>query len=286
MDKKFKLYGAIGALVLALIIAIGLFLIIDNKSIDVSEFTVSSEDLPDSFDGYKIVQISDLHDAKFGKDNRRLLKKIKKAEPDIIVITGDLVDSQRTDIEKSLNFVGEAQKIAPCYYVAGNHENRISEYDDLIDGLTRLGVIMLDDESKEITVSGEKITICGVHDPESLKGESYGYDEVEILKKRLSELEYHSNDYTILLSHRPEGFDLYCEHEFDLVFTGHAHGGQVRLPFIGGVYAPIQGIFPKYDAGLFTSGKTSMVVSRGLGNSRVPIRLFNSPELVVVTLTK
>ena len=287
MKKKIKIIvpaAVLGALVL-LVLAASLYLVFTNIGVHVSKITVSDSDLPEAFEGYKIVQVSDLHNREFGKDNRRLLKKIKKAEPDIIVITGDLVDSDRTDTSSALGFIEKALEIAPCYFVGGNHEGRINAEDSFYGELVSLGVTILDDTSTEIAIDGEKITLYGVHDPESLKGEKYGYGEIGILEKRLNELTV-DEGYSLLLSHRPEGFDFYCEMGFDLVITGHVHGGQVRIPFIGGLYGPGQGLFPEYDSGLYQSEKTSMVVSRGLGNSSIPIRINNTPEIVLITLTK
>ena len=284
MKKKFKILISVGAAVLFFIVlAASLYLIFTNTGVHVSKITVSSENLPESFDGFKMVQISDLHNAEFGKDNKRLLRKIEKSSPDIIVITGDLIDCDRTDTSSALDFVERALKIAPCYFVGGNHEGRINAEESLYKELITLGVTILDDTSAEITLNGEKITLYGVHDPESLKGETYGYGEIGILEKRLGELDV-GKGYSALLSHRPEGFDFYCETGFDLVLTGHVHGGQIRIPFIGGLYGPGQGLFPEYDSGLYQKGTTSMVVSRGLGNSSIPIRINNTPEIVVITL--
>ena len=285
MKKKFKILISVGAAVLFFIVlAASSYLVFTNTGVHVSKITVSSENLPESFDGFKIVQISDLHNAEFGKDNKRLLRKIEKASPDIIVITGDLIDCDRTDTEVALDFAKRALEIAPCYFVGGNHEGRINAEESFYGELIALGVTILDDTSTQITIGGEKITLYGVHDPESLKGEEYGYGEMGILEKRLNELTV-DDGYSLLLSHRPEGFDFYCETGFDLVLTGHVHGGQVRIPFIGGLYGPGQGLFPKYDSGLYQSGTTSMVVSRGLGNSSIPIRINNTPEIIEITLT-
>ena len=285
MKKKLKLIilSAGLALLIFVVLAVSLYLIFTNTSVHVSKITASSENLPELFDGFKIVQVSDLHNREFGKDNQRLLRKIRKADPDIIVITGDLIDCDRTDTSSALDFVKKALKIAPCYFIGGNHEGRINAEDTFYGELISLGVTILDDTSTEIAIDGEKITLYGVHDPESLKGETYGYGEIGILEKRLNELTV-DDGYSLLLSHRPEGFDFYCERGFDLVLTGHVHGGQVRIPFIGGLYGPGQGLFPKYDSGLYQSGTTSMVVSRGLGNSSIPIRINNTPEIVVITL--
>ena len=286
MSKKLKIAIISISCVLFLLCALILYVVLGNTSVGVSKFEVSSKDLPSEFDGFKIVQISDLHNAEFGKDNKRLLKKIKKCDPDIIALTGDLIDSRNTDLDVAINFVKEAVKIAPCYYVTGNHEGRIDGYTEYESKLLSLGVIVLDNKSIVIENEGQTIELHGLHDLESLKGEKYGYRERGVLEKLLEENKHQEEGFDILLAHYPDFFDLYAKYGYDLVLSGHAHGGQFRLPFIGGLYAPGQGKLPKYDAGLFTEGNTTMVVSRGLGNSIFPFRINNTPEVVLVTLTR
>lgn len=252
-----------------------------NTALQITEYSVSAGDLPEAFDGFRIVQISDLHNAEFGENNEKLLKMIMEAEPDIIVLTGDLVDSNRTDIDIALRFTEEAVMIAPTYYVSGNHESRIGEYETLKTGMEAAGVVILENESVTLEREGESIALMGVMDPAFRTGYLAG-DERATMASQLEELE--SEGYTILLSHRPELFDAYVQVGVSLVFSGHAHGGQFRLPFIGGLFAPGQGWFPEYDAGIFTDGDTTMVVSRGLGASSFPLRFNNRPEIVIVTL--
>jgi predicted MPP superfamily phosphohydrolase len=252
----------------------------------VSKFTVKGDDLPSSFDGFKIAQVSDFHSEEFGKDNVRLLNKLRASKPDIIAFTGDTLDSYDVNYDISLNFIKEALKIAPCYFVMGNHEGRLEGYESFKNQIIDMGVVVLENTSCQIERNGEKITLYGLLDPESLKGEEYGYGEMGILEKLLRELDYKDEGYGILLSHRPECFDYYVDYKFDLVLTGHTHGGQFRLPIIGAVYAPNQGFFPKYSSGMHTSGETTMIVSRGLGNSSIPLRFNNTPELVLITLEK
>lgn len=285
MSKRSKIilisvYCAVALLLLSSV----LFVVLGNTSVHVSNFTVKSEDLPAAFDGFRIVQVSDFHNEEFGKDNKSLLDKIRNANPDIIAFTGDTLDSYEVNYEIALDFVSEAQKIAPCYFVMGNHEGRLSGYDGFKKQIESLGVVVLDGTSCTIERVGEKITLYGLHDPESLKGERYGYGEMGILEKLLYELDYKDDGYGILLSHRPECFEYYVDYKFDLVLSGHAHGGQIRLPIIGAIYAPGQGFFPKYTSGMHTEDETTMIVSRGLGNSSIPFRFNNTPELVVITL--
>lgn len=253
-----------------------------NIALELNTYTMSSRGLPDAFDGYRIAQVSDLHNAEFGDGNQRLLDMLREAEPDMIAITGDLIDSRKTNIAVALAFAEEAVRIAPCYYVSGNHEARVPEYRELKAGLEAAGVTVLDDARVEIEISGKSITIIGVNDPSFLA--DYLTSDAAVMDRKLSELSSEGASFTILLSHRPELFDTYAAHEMDLVLTGHAHGGQFRLPLIGGLIAPNQGLFPKYDDGLYSEGNTNMIVSRGLGNSVIPFRFNNRPEVVLIEL--
>lgn len=253
-----------------------------NTALELNTYTISSCELPDAFDGYRIAQVSDLHNAEFGDGNQRLLDMLREAEPDMIAITGDLIDSRKTNIAVALAFAEEAVRIAPCYYVSGNHEARVPEYWELKAGLEAAGVTVLDDARVEIEISGKSITIIGVNDPSFLA--DYLTSDAAVMDRKLSELSSEDASFTILLSHRPELFDTYAAHEMDLVLTGHAHGGQFRLPLIGGLIAPNQGLFPKYDDGLYSEENTNMIVSRGLGNSIIPFRFNNRPEVALIEL--
>lgn len=253
-----------------------------NAALELNTYTISSRGLPDAFDGYRIAQISDMHNAEFGDGNQRLLDMLREAEPDMIAITGDLIDSRKTNIAVALAFAEEAVRIAPCYYVSGNHEARVPEYRELKAGLEAAGVTVLDDARVEIEISGKSITIIGVNDSSFLA--DYLTSDAAVMDRKLSELSSEDASFTILLSHRPELFDTYAAHDMDLVLTGHAHGGQFRLPLIGGLIAPNQGLFPKYDDGLYSEGNTNMIVSRGLGNSIIPFRFNNRPEVILIEL--
>ena len=254
-----------------------------NAALEVNEYEIVSDRIPQVFDGFRIVQVSDLHNAEFGEGNSKLIQLLSQTEPDIILLTGDLIDSRHTNIKIALAFAREAMKIAPVYFVSGNHEARVSEYEDLKMGLAEAGVIVLENQKVEITREGESITLMGIDDPSFQENYLFG-DAEGIAKQSIETLQRESDEYTVLLSHRPELFELYVETGMDLVFSGHAHGGQFRLPFIGGLVAPNQGFFPKYDAGLFSEENTTMIVSRGVGNSIVPLRFNNRPEIIVVML--
>lgn len=260
----------------------------DNERIVVSTFTVESERIPESFAGYRIVQVSDLHNDEFGEHNEQLLAHIKEAKPDMIAITGDLLDARRTNAEKAMNFVERAIEIAPCYYVTGNHEARTKEYEQLERALKEAGVVVLRDESVLLEKEGAQITVAGLDDPRfHVKTDQFEKTQ-KVMKGELEKLlqGVDIENFLLLLSHRPELFELYCEYNVDMVLAGHVHGGQFRLPGVGGLIGPTQGIFPKYDAGLFAEEKTQMIVSRGMGQSVFPFRVNNPPELVVITLGK
>lgn len=274
--KKKKLLIILSVL---LIIAAGLLW--GNNSIKTTEYTVSPENLPESFDGFRIVQVSDLHNTDFGNG---LIEKISDAKPDIIVITGDIIDSYHTEIPIAVEFAERVCEIAPVYYVTGNHEHRIDGYEILKTQLEKAGFIILEGETVEITRNGEKISLTGIDDTTFFGSEILDEQIIAFSQKLKSLAAEADEDINILLSHRPEHFSLYTECDFDVVFSGHAHGGQIRLPFLGGVYAPGQGFFPEYTEGVHTSGETNMVISRGLGNSLFPLRVFNRPEIVICNL--
>lgn len=281
MTSKKKKRRIVLTVVAAVLLALVIWTAWGNTALELNTYTIASEKLPQAFDGYRIAHISDLHNAELGVGNEKLLAMLREAEPDIIAITGDLIDSRNTDVGIALHFAEEAVKIAPCYYVMGNHEARVPEYDELKAGLLELGVVVLDDEKADLEVSGESITLLGVNDPSFLADPANGE---ALMQSKLQELMNGAENYTVLLSHRPELFEVYVESGADLVLSGHAHGGQFRFPLVGGLAAPNQGLFPKYDAGVYTEEHTSVVVSRGIGNSLFPFRFNNRPEVIIVEL--
>ena len=265
------------------ILCLGIWTLWGNIALEVNEYEIVSDRIPEAFAGFRIAQVSDLHNKDFGEGYGQLLTLLSQINPDIIVVTGDLIDSRQTDLDIALEFAWQAGKIARVYYVSGNHEARVPEYEDLKIGLVKAGVVILENQKVQITREGESITIMGIDDPSFQEDYLFG-DSESVARQAIENLQNESDGYTILLSHRPELFDLYVDTEMDLVFSGHAHGGQFRLPFVGGLVAPNQGFFPKYDAGQFNEENTTMIVSRGVGNSIIPIRFNNRPEIVLVTL--
>lgn len=258
------------------IVVIYVFFYVNNHWLVVTDHTYESEKIPKSFDGFRITQVTDLHDATFGKNQSQLVEKVRATNPDAIFLTGDLVDSRRYDLDNSLQAVAQFVDIADVYYVLGNHEVALNLTDEIYAALTDLGVHVLPNKSITLERDGERIVIAGIEDP--LMGQKVEMS-IEAARQNVG-----TDSFTLLLSHRPEQFKAYVEQNIDLVFSGHAHGGQIRLPFVGGLVAPSQGFLPTYTAGIFEQRDTTMIVSRGLGNSIFPFRIFNLPEIITVQL--
>jgi hypothetical protein len=263
---------------LALLVFLFALSILPNFSIETTQYTLASSKLPSSFDGFKIVQISDLHNENFGNKQSKLIDKVISQKPDMILITGDLIDSSHPNLDSVMNLIHGIKDLAPIYFVSGNHESWIDQslYDSLKLNLSAAGVIILENQVIDYkNNANESIKILGLNENSTA---SYA---LEFMMSQVDE-----SDFSVLLAHHPEDFELYVSYGMDLVFSGHAHGGQMRLPLMGGLIAPDQGIFPKYTQGLWTKEETTMCISRGLGNSILPIRFFNGPELITLTLRK
>ena len=259
-------------IVLIVIAIIATYCYYENNALQVTNIDISSSKINSKI---KIVQLSDLHSKQFGKNNSDLIKLVNKQKPDIIVFTGDLIDVTTSDINPSLNTLIELNKTTPVYYIVGNHEHGAYKNDEIISTLKTAGVHALSNETTSINIKNTNISIIGL--------DEINYNKQKI-DKMLSSFEKRS-DFKIILSHFPENFQNdYKNYSVDMVMSGHAHGGQVIIPFIGAIYAPGQGFFPKYYMGKYTENNVSLVVSRGLGNSRFPIRINNRPEVVVVNL--
>ncbi len=282
MKKKTRRW--IAAIAAAAVLSLlGWALVWGNTALVTADVLVCSNGIPEAFDAYKIVQISDLHDAQIGENNEKLIAMTAETEPDCIVLTGDFVDSSRFHPERSLSVAESLVKIAPVYYVSGNHEAILpdEDYQALTDGLRGLGVCVLEDESAELTRDGQSIRLIGLTDigfhPGTLE------EKKDALRTALSAL-LPEDEFSVTLAHRPELMDVYTECGAPLVLSGHAHGGQIRLPGIGGLIAPGQGLFPKYTEGKYEENGTTLVVSRGIGNSVLPLRVNDRPQIVVVQL--
>lgn len=274
----------------SLAIVVSAFLYYENNSLSVTRISLYFEKLPKSFNNYKVVQLSDLHEKEFGKDNINLISKIKAESPDVIFITGDLINAainisrQET---KVLNLLKSLRNIAPVYYVTGNHEISTYDFYTLEKKAASDGIVILRNNSTKLSSGNESISLLGIDDPEYANPSSVKLNAklvTDELNKVTSRVE--DRNFKILLSHRPEHFDIYSKKNIDLIFSGHAHGGQIRLPYLGGLYVPNQGLFPKYTEGSYSLGNSTMIVSRGLGNSKRALRIFNKPEIMIVTLLK
>ena len=281
MKKQTKTYlkWLSGALICT---AAGCFAYKQNKTLDVNTFTYRNEKIPKSFHGFRILHLSDLHNARFGFHQRKLCKEIQLADPDIIVISGDLIDKRKCtmdNIKPALRLIREAVKVAPVYYVPGNHEATSSIYPYLKEQLLALHVEVLSNSKVEFCRDHESITLLGMKDPKFYRQEPGRFERTLRALKDMGD-----TPFNMLLSHRPEKMDLYASCGIDLCLCGHAHGGQIRIPRIGGLYAPNQGIFPKYTSGRYEKGDTTMFVSRGLGNSKAPLRIHNHPQLLLIRL--
>lgn len=271
------------SIVVAILIMLVGWLYWANGAIQKTTYRIESNRIPEAFDEYKIIHISDFHNARFGKGQKKLLKKLEEGAPDMIAITGDLIDSNHTDIEAAMELIRASVKIAPVFYVTGNHEAWSASYGVLKEQLLEAGVTILENDAVLIEREGEQILLAGVEDPDF----SHSYREANvILKEKLDGIRKEGDYYRVLLSHRPECLDTYVKEGYDLVLSGHAHGGQVRIPLVGGIVAPNQGLFPRYTEGLHEKGKTNMLISRGLGNSVVPLRINNRPEIVQIILQR
>lgn len=280
--KKFIVLATIVAILILLIIWIAY----GNTDLEIYKYNVKSEDIPSEFDNFRIVQISDLHNAEFGENNEKLLLMLKQADADIIAITGDMIDSRNTDIDVAISFAQKAINIAPVYYVNGNHESRVlGEYEKLKQGLIDAGVTILENSSADITIGDEAITLIGLNDSSFTMEEYVDDTMMQNVSHQLMSVVPDNDNYKVLLAHKPHYFDAYAG-KVDLVLSGHAHGGQFRIPFIGGLVAPGQGLFPEYYEGSYIKEDTEMIVSRGIGNSIIPFRINNKPEIVVAELTK
>lgn len=275
-QHKFQRY--LIAVCMSCIGLICLNLILSQKYISVTRYIYENPQINQRF---KTVHLTDLHNYQFGAENYRLVQKVAKEEPNVIFLTGDMLngDEDRTDI--LMRLIENLVQIAPVYASLGNHEIEYMERignKKLLDKMEQAGATVLDKEYLDIEINGQEVRLGGI----------YGYvlapAEREDAEQRFMEEFQNTDRFKILLSHMPEGLLLWKSMEYwdvDLVFSGHVHGGQVRLPFVGGLYDPEEGYFPTYTKGKFECGNGTMILSAGLGSSRGIPRVNNLPELVV-----
>lgn len=266
------------------VIVIIIFCYYQNNKIDVTEYIELSDEIGSPV---TLVQLSDLHSKPF----RKVLKKLDEIKPDIIVITGDFINDKGKNREKMMQFGKELLNRAPVFYITGNHERRLAYFDDLMNQLKDMGFTVLLNETAQIRIHSSTITFLGLDENQAdfkdYRERKKGTFKYKDMAPYFRELDKYSG-YKIVLSHFPENFEKveennYSQYDFDLQLSGHAHGGQFILPFVGPVFSPGQGLFPKYARGSFGE-RPKLIVSRGLGNAEFPLRLFNHPEINVIYL--
>lgn len=285
--RKAVPYILLACFILAAAVA-GIMIYSENNRVDVTVYEVSVEGLPKSFEGFKIAQISDFHNNVLGEDNCLIIDAVEKQKPDIIVITGDYLDSRNPQTAICNELTEKLVSIAPVYYVTGNHEHRIPEQRIQVEErMSELGVHILRRSAEYIEHEDGKVQIVGTDDPTFYIPEDAPENTaVEISDEMIADIDSLCDDdcISILLAHRPALFEKYADAGADVIFAGHEHGGQFRLPFIGGVFAPDEHFFPKYSEGMRTKDGSTLIISRGLGQSVFPFRINNSPELTVAEL--
>lgn len=285
------LIGIVAIVVIAVVVLLYI-LCYGNKQFNLTQYKISSCKIPESFDGYRIAMLSDLHSYCYGEKNHELVKKIERAKPDAIMIAGDMiVKGPEFNDSVAVELLQQLAHNYPIYYANGNHEYRLSVLDETKDStypayinkLKKMGIVHLVNEFCEIKKGNDSIRIVGIDLDENyyqkLKKTPLSQDEMRKLIGRPSE-----NQYTVLLAHNPIYFPSYAKWGADLVLSGHVHGGMVSLPLVGGVMSTQVMLFPKYDAGRFEEGNTTMLLSRGLGNHTIHIRFMNRAEVLLVTL--
>ena len=280
-------------ILIIIILLVILFIYVNYKVIFVSRYKVKSNKLPQAFNGFKILHLSDWHCTTYGKNNKRLINLINNniigENIDIVVITGDFIIRQKRDYRPALEFISKI-KSNNIYFIYGNHEMilKSKEIQDFKNKLETLGVVVLDDKKIELTRENQKLNLYGV---------SYIFSHIasrkdlteQVLEKYKKDYEekigvINQEEYNILLSHDPMDFEIYARMGFDLIFSGHLHGGGIRFFGIGVATARKNWFFTRLAAGIHKKYNTQMIVSRGIGNSTRPIRIFDPPEISITTL--
>jgi predicted MPP superfamily phosphohydrolase len=259
-------------------------ILVSNTALQVTRLTIRSKKCPAAFNGFTIVQLSDLHSKKFGNDNIRLQRAVISQSPDMIVMTGDMVDRLDKDFSVFFTLADSLTGVCPVYYIPGNHEQSkdAKSQNKIKMKLNEIGVRILENDRTSLNKDGQSVNLFGFdsyigsYEP---KPSAFGPD---FLKKVLGRPD--PAGLSILMAHDPVYFDAYSEWGADLTLCGHMHGGMIRLPLLGPVFSPEKRLFPKYGEGDFSSLQNTMVVNRGLGNGRIGFRFLNRPEIIVITL--
>ena len=266
-------------LVLTALLAAG-FLLWGNCSLQTTETALVSPALPPAFDGLRIVELADLHGRVFGRGSRRLLAAVRRAEPDLICIDGDLFD-EHTDLAMLPPLLRGLCAIAPVYYVTGNHEWRVPGLRGILAQMRACGVTVLQDDWRVLRRGEDALIVAGTDDP-------CGPAERKTPAELIADIRAEAGEAAFLLlrTHRNDQWPQWSALGVQAVLAGHCHGGVVRLPFVGGLFGTDRRLFPAWDAGLYRQGETALYVSRGLGYTNVHFRLFNRPEVAVIVLRR
>ena len=266
-------------LVLTALLAAG-FLLWGNCSLQTTETALVSPTLPPAFDGLRIVELADLHGRVFGRGSRRLLAAVRRAEPDLICIDGDLFD-EHTDLAMLPPLLRGLCAIAPVYYVTGNHEWRVPGLRGILAQMRACGVTVLQDDWRVLRRGEDALIVAGTDDP-------CGPAERKTPAELIADIRAEAGEaaFLLLLTHRNDQLPQWSALGVQAVLAGHCHGGVVRLPFVGGLFGTDRRLFPAWDAGLYRQGETALYVSRGLGYTNVHFRLFNRPEVAVIVLRR
>ncbi|MBR1796543.1 MAG: metallophosphoesterase [Clostridiales bacterium] len=278
MKNKAKIIKIILIILIVLIILIipGL-----NNDLKVVNYTIDSDkiDAP-----VRIALITDLHSCAYGDHESELIDAVDGQHPDIVLLGGDIFD-EKSNNENTSDFLHGISELYPTYYVTGNHEfwGGVDKYEAYMDVVEECGIIRLQGDVIPLHINGNYISLAGVDD-----FDCYLVDSDLILENQFVDayLSLDADSYNIILAHRPDYFDTYEAQDYDLALCGHVHGGQWRIPgLINGIYAPDQGLFPKYAGGVYEEDTTTMIVSRGLARETTWVpRIYNPPELVIVDL--
>jgi len=275
-------------IIITLIVVVALLYYINNHRFSVKEIKVVSPKIPEGFHGYRILHMSDLHNSCYGEGNKELIQKIEKLRPDVIFYTGDMIDKQNLSKDHFRMLIEGISNKYPAYFVDGNHEDELSieEKREFISLLNSTGIRYLDDEMISLERENDRITLFGLRLPKKYLRNTYDENGIiglrkEELVKRFGVLE---PGFSMQLAHNPLYFDVYADYGIDLTFSGHVHGGVVRLPIIGGLLSPDRTFFPKYSKGLYEEADKKIIVSPGIGG--VKLRVFNRPTLYVVKLLR
>lgn len=287
-SKKIKVVSLLSLILVAIFICI--YFIV---KVDVTNYSISDEKVPQQFNNFKIVQLSDFHSKRYKDTTNIIINKIEKINPDIIVMTGDMISWDVENIEELEKLINDLAPKYPTYYINGNHEElseilKPKEYENFINDIKSLGVGVLKNNYIELIKDDESINLYEIDipldDPTGLYVSSGQLDD-KYINDKLDEVD--KNKFNILLAHNPLFIEEYSEWGADLVLAGHMHGGIIRIPIIGiGIASPEKDYFPKYDAGEFKVGNTTMIVNRGIGASSSGLRVFNKPEISVITLKR